>query len=157
MDAIREFLNKPVGKIIGAAIGIAALMASGWIMYRYLGPTDAERASRDRVYIDSETGKTFTHSLQIGDTIPLVSPSTGRPTGYPAEMCYWTPDGHLKDDPTPVLLNQYVGKKGPTFCPDCGRLVVPHNPKPNPQDKPPPTLAEYNARHPKDLAQGRTP
>ena len=51
-----------------------------------------------------------------------------------------------KDKPTPVLLNQYVNKPGPTFCPDCGRLVRMHNPGPAVGVKPPPTKAEYDQR-----------
>ena len=71
--------------------------------------------------------KAFRYEIKIGDSVPVKAPS-GEKSGYPAELCYWTKDGQPKEDPTPVLLNQYVGKSGPTFCPDCGRLVVNHNP-----------------------------
>ena len=58
----------------------------------------------------------------------------------------WTKDGKIKQDPTPVLLNEYAGKPGPTFCPDCGRRVVAHNPPPVIGAKPPPTKEEYAKR-----------
>ena len=97
--------------------------------------------------IDSENGKTFPHVNKAGDTFPLLSPYSGKNTGYIAEPCYWTASGGTKTQPTWVLLNQAIGKPGPTFCPDCGRLVVGHNPPPGPGVKPPPTKEEYAARH----------
>ena len=49
----------------------------------------------------------------------------------------------MKKEPTPVFVKSRAGEPGPTFCPDCGRLVVVHNPKPKDGDRPPPTQAEY--------------
>ena len=71
--------------------------------------------------------------------------------GVPQPRIFWTKDGKPKQDPTPVLLNSWIGKSGPTFCPDCGRLVVGHNPIPGPNSKPPPTKADYE----KNPAGGR--
>jgi hypothetical protein len=82
----------------------------------------------------------------IGQSIPIKAPS-GNNSGYPAELCYWTKDGQAKTDPTPVLLNVLVGKPGPTFCPDCGRLVVGHNPRPGAGVKAPMTQEEWKKRH----------
>jgi hypothetical protein len=96
-------------------------------------------------YICSETLKPFDYELKEGDSIPVLSPFTGKKTGYPAELCYWTKEGKIKETPTPVLLNELVGKPGPTFCPDCGRLVVGRNPPPQAGAAPPPTQAEYVA------------
>lgn len=79
-------------------------------------------------------------------TYPVKCPDTGKETGYEAELCYWTKDGHPKDEPIPVLLNKYKGDPGPTFCPDCGRLVVYHNPLAVEGHTPPPTEEEYRAR-----------
>ena len=45
-----------------------------------------------------------------------------------------------------LLLRETVHKKGPTFCPDCGRLVTAPSAIPQPGDKPPPTKAEYESR-----------
>jgi hypothetical protein len=140
MQKFRDFLKGPGGKFI-AAIAIAAGLFVIYLNGRKLfGESDLASTSRDRIYIDAETGQTFQHRLQVGDTTPLESPFTHKKTGYPAELCYWTKDGKRKTEPTPVLLNQLKGKKGPTFCPDCGRLVVQMNPI---GQNPPPTEEEY--------------
>ena len=60
-------------------------------------------------------------------------------------MWHWTADGQSKPTPTAVLLNESIDKPGPTFCPDCGRLVVGHNPRPAEASQPPPTAQEYAA------------
>ena len=124
-------------------VGGAVLAVSAW---RSLGGGGFAEAAARRTFICSATGKPFTHELAKGDTIPVASPHSGKPTGYPAELCYWTADGRTKDEPTPVLLNTHAGLPGATFCPDCGRLVVGHNPKPAPGDRPPPTKAQMPAR-----------
>lgn len=82
------------------------------------------------MYICSETGKQFQHVIKINEESPVLSPFSNKRTGYRAEKCYWSPDGKLRDYPTYVLLNEHCGKPGPTTCPECGRVVVPHNPKP---------------------------
>ena len=96
------------------------------------------------MYIDANTGKAFDHILEKGERVPIQTPS-GEKAGYPAEPCYWTKDGKAKTEPTWVLLNVYSKKPGPTFCPDCGRLVVGHNPPPAPGESAPPTAANYKA------------
>ncbi len=126
-------------------IGLLGLLVVIWTIKGTFGESDAAAISADRIYIDSATLKPFEHVLKIGETIPVKAPSGGM-TGYPAELCYWTRDGKVKDKPTPVLLNQDVGKPGPTFCPDCGRLVVGHNPRAEPGMRPPPTEEEYDRR-----------
>jgi hypothetical protein len=65
-----------------------------------------------------------------GSMPPFNSPSTGKPMVFPAERCYWTKDGKGKLEPTLVLLNEFIGKPGPTNCPDCGREVYPRFPYP---------------------------
>ena len=80
-------------------------------------------------------------------TMPVLSPFSGKNTGYPAELCYWTKDGSIKTDPTPVLLNTYIGDNSPTFCPDCGRLVVGHNPRAVAGAHAPPTKQEWESKH----------
>jgi hypothetical protein len=109
--------------------------------------SEAIDRTRYRLFMDSETGKTFTLELKIGMTIPVISPYTGRATGYQPEACYWNADGTTKSTPTYVILNSYLGKSGPTFCPDCGRLVVANNPPPAPGQRPPPTRDEYGRRY----------
>lgn len=143
---VREFLQTPAGT--GVAIGgtVVLLGVMLWVILGSLGGSEAAALSRDRTFVDADTATPFEHTLVVGETIPVAAPS-GKKSGYPAELCYWTKEGTVKADPTAVLLNEYVGKDGPTFCPDCGRLVVGHNPKPEPgATSPPPTEAEMNAR-----------
>ncbi len=60
---------------------------------------------------------------------PAECPDTGRKSCYPAEICYWKQCGQ-KDGGTWVVLNDTLGKEGPTKCPECGHAVVAHNPRP---------------------------
>jgi hypothetical protein len=130
-------------RIVGALAFIAvAGVVVLWMMQQYSGKPEAGFQTSQRVFIDSTTMKPFNHELQAGESIPVKAPSGGN-TGYQAELCYWTKDGKVKDEPTPVLLNEAVGKPGPTFCPDCGRLVVGHNPRASSDATPPPTESEY--------------
>jgi hypothetical protein len=142
---LREFFESPKGKGVVVVLGLVLIGAIFWLLRDNLSGSEAASISRDRMFMDAATGKPFEHTLQAGDKIPLLAPS-GKNTGYPAELCYWTKDGKPKSDPTPVLLNSYVGKPGATFCPDCGRLVVAHNPGAAEGAKPPPTQAEYEQR-----------
>jgi hypothetical protein len=142
---LRRFLNSNAGKIVAVVVMVIFVALAAYVIWDNLGPSDAARLSTDRMFIDAKTGKPFEHTLKPGDVIPVKAPSGGN-TGYPAELCYWTADGKIKKDPTPVLVNARIGKPGPTFCPDCGRLVVVHNPAPDASSKPPPTKAEYDSR-----------
>jgi hypothetical protein len=136
---------------IGQAAAVIVIIAVGIFAYNQVrslfGQSDAAAHANDRIFVCSETGKSFHVTLNASTQVPARSPYSGKNTGYPAELCYWTADGHVKSDPTPVLLNVYIGKSGPTFCPDCGRLVVGHNPRAQPGMNPPPTKAEYEARY----------
>jgi hypothetical protein len=143
--AMREWLDSPAGKIVAGVIFAVAAVAVFFSVRGLFGQSSEVAAANERVFIDRETGKSFAHELKVGETFPVRAPS-GKNSGFPAELCYWTKDGQQKTDPTPVLLKTWVGQEGPTFCPDCGRLVRPHNPKPMAGDKPPPTEAEYKQR-----------
>ena len=145
MMGLREFLNTTAGRAAAIVLAIVALgfgAYQGWNMFQ---PSGAGQLSRDRVFIDADTGKPFEYELRAGDRIPVKAPS-GKESGYPAELCFWTKDGKPKTEPTVVLLNESIGKNEPTFCPDCGRLVVGHNPRPGPNSKAPPTKDEYRPR-----------
>jgi hypothetical protein len=143
-SALREFLNSSKGKALSIGAVLLMLGVAGFLIFRSVGPSEGAALSRDRMFIDAKTGKGFNYELKGDDEVPVTAPSGGK-TGYPAELCYWTKDGKPKTDPTPVLLKRWLGDSGPTFCPDCGRLVVGHNPAPGPGVKPPPTQAEYKA------------
>ena len=145
MGKISEFLETKQGRITAWVGTTIALLAMGYSIYSHYAQ-DAARISANRVFIDSENLRSFDFELKAGMMIPVSSPYSGKNTGYPAELCYWTKEGTAKDTPTPVLLNSYKGSHDPTFCPDCGRLVIAHNPHPMPNSKPPPTAQEYRAK-----------
>jgi hypothetical protein len=146
MDSVSAWLKTNAKRKIGALVfGLAALVACVHAINSVR--TDAIDRTRERLFMDSQTGKTFMVELKAGMSIPVISPDTGQATGYPPEECYWNADGTTKTTPTYVILNSYLGKPGPTFCPDCGRLVVPRNPPPIPGRPPPPTRAEYEQRY----------
>lgn len=147
MQGLREFLQTSRGKIAAAVLGAAALLALLLVYRACFSTSPAGRASADRVFICSQTGKTFRRTLRIGQTIPVKSPHSGKMTGYEADLCYWTREGTVKAEPVYVYVAQRWGGGGPTFCPDCGRLVRPLNPAPFEGAKPPPTAAEYQARN----------
>jgi hypothetical protein len=144
--AMREWLESSGGKIAVALLILIAGVAVFFAVRSLVSPSEAGALSRDRLFICSETGKQFRKRLEVGMTIPVMSPFSGKATGYEAELCYWTKDGQIRKEPYPVLLNTHKGKPEPTFCPDCGRLVKPLNPAPSAGDRPPPTEAEYKAR-----------
>jgi len=145
MDELRKFFQSRGGFVVAGLVGFIGVAAVIYAVKANFGTTEAEDFTNNRWFIDADTGKPFRHELKPGMTVPIAAPS-GKNTGYPAERCYWTKDGHVKQEPTLVLLNSYKGSKDPTFCPDCGRLVVGHNPAPVGQMKPPPTQAEYKSR-----------
>lgn len=104
---------------------------AGGIWYTFgRGQDFAVEPFNNRIYICSATLKTFEHQIQPGEVEPILSPFSGKNTGYLAETCYWTKSGKRKKIPTYVLLNEHIGRTGKTICPDCGREVVGHNPPP---------------------------
>jgi hypothetical protein len=143
MDRLREFLRSTGGKVAAIALVLLAVLLAYYSVRSNFG-NDLAAISADRMFVDAKTGQPFEHTISIGEHFPVKAPSGGN-TGYPAEKCYWAKDGSVKKNPTPVLLNSWIGKSGPTFCPECGRLVVGHNPYPEPGAKPPPNEAEYKA------------
>lgn len=146
---LRRLFTHPAARWSGIVALVAAMAWAGWSIWTTVRPDPAIEAAETNLFMDSQTGQTFTVKVGPDMTIPMVSPYSGAATGYPCELCYWTKDGQIKTDPTPVILNSYLGKTGPTFCPDCGRLVVPHNPVPQEGSRPPPTEADYWATHPR--------
>lgn len=112
-----------------ALAGVAT--AAGWRLLRSTAP-DLIAASRARTLIDASTGEVFKdHRIPDGASFPLPHPKTGEATLYVAEACHWTAEGEAKWAPTWV----YIPADQPSAtCPDCGREVVPHNPRP-PDDK----------------------
>jgi hypothetical protein len=148
MSSLGNFLRTPRGKVVGIAATSLAVIVGIIALYSFFGTSKAARVANHRLFICSETGKTFEADLKIGTTIPTHSPHSGKDTGWPAELCYWNKDGTTRKEPTAVLLKSYLGERGPTFCKDCGRLVVGHNPMPAEGMRPPPTEEEYRQKRP---------
>ena len=146
VTGIREFFETKAGKGVAAALILIALIAIFVSARSNFGETDAEAASRNRTFICSETDKTFDVEIREGMTIPVRSPYSDKDTGYPPELCYWTAEGTISDEPTYVCLNRFKNVPGPTFCKTCHRLVTQDNPAPGPESKPPPTETEYAQR-----------
>ena len=147
MEKLNLFLESSAGKVT-AVVLILAVCAGLYKEFRSVTTPQTVMDERTRWFVDAQTGKAFLHEMVIGEAIPIYSPYSGKNTGYPAELCYWNKDGTFRaDNPTPVLMNEYVGKSGPTFCPVCGRLVVFHNPYPRPNSSPPPTQQEWEQEH----------
>lgn len=144
VEMFKRFLSTGPGKVVIAVLAGLALMFVFVSLRSSLGESDAAAMSRHRMLVDSATGKPFKFDLVAGISFPVQAPSGGM-TGYPAEECYWTADGHAKPDPDYVILNSTLGKNEPTFCPVCGRLVRGHNPPAVDGAKPPPTRQEYMA------------
>ena len=137
-----RFLHQSRWQIAGLLFGILALPLGVWSVVHYLGPSPAVLASTHGQFICAQTLKPFALTITPGMTLPVPSPYSGKNTGYPAELCYWTSDGRIREAPVAVLLNSCLGKPGPTFCPDCGRLVRSRNPLPVP-GSPPPTRQQF--------------
>jgi hypothetical protein len=140
-----SFLSGNRGRLGLMAVAVLAVAGILWLVWADLKSNPSLDMANDPIFINAETGKVFHLKVTAGMSYPVICPDTGKATGYEAELCYWTKDGHVKDDPTPVLLNSVIGQPGPTFCPDCGRLVVVHNPPAVEGHKPPPTKDEYLA------------
>ena len=143
------FLRGRQGKVLATIVVVLCGGAALYLGYTTWRGNAALAHANERVFIDSENMRSFTVDLSAADgmTIPMHSPYSGKDTAFPAELCYWTASGDPKKEATAVLLNNLIGKSGPTFCPDCGRLVVGHNPVPTPGASPPPTKDEWNKRH----------
>ena len=147
LESTRKFLESGAGK---AAAGLLVVVGLAFVLFTLWGlmSSEGERASANRMFIDIETNQPFEHELTMGEKLPVRTPS-GKDSGYPAEACYWTKDGKPKDKPTWVFVsNVWKGTKEPSFCPDCGRLVVGHNPPPGDGRTAPPTKDDY-AKNPR--------
>lgn len=148
MNVFQSFTSSVYGRVTVGIVLVVAVVLVGFQLRNLFGAGSAVARANDRIFICSETLKSFHQNLANlnGKPVPIYSPYSGKETGYPAELCYWTADGKVKDDPTPVLLNSAVGKLEPTFCPDCGRLVVGLNPRAGPNLRPAPTREEWERR-----------
>ena len=142
MDSLKQFLETSAGKAVLFGLVVVVIGVVGWFAVDALTGS-AVRDTGNRVFIDAETGDEFRHTLEFGETQPIMTPD-GNQAGYEAEPCYWTKEGQPKEDPTWVLVKQKIDPDAEaTFCPDCGRLVTERNAPAGPGRKAPPTRSEY--------------
>src|SRR5438045_3041491 len=118
VGAVREFLRSKGGSAVAIGGCLVGLVAVFMVIHSTFGGAEGEDVAASRIFVDASTNppKPFKVTLTRGMKIPCKSPYSGQETGYPAELCYWTKDGAIKKEPTAVLLNETVGKTGPTFC-----------------------------------------
>jgi predicted RNA-binding Zn-ribbon protein involved in translation (DUF1610 family) len=121
-------------------VAVVALAVAGGIMYSTFSGKSAVSVAQERAYkcVEPNCGHIFEHTLQIGDMEPFACPKCGKSSGWKAEACYWAKDkdasGNWKAklEPTLVVVKKRVDPETSdrTYCPDCGREVVGHNPRP---------------------------
>lgn len=107
--------------------GIAAVLfiTSGVLYWLNRGEASMIAEANTRVFVCSETGKSFRASLESGMVEPIESPHSGEKTGWIAEACLCTAtDG---GEPTYVILKKRMGLAEQTYCPQCKAEVVGHN------------------------------
>jgi hypothetical protein len=137
-------LSSGLVQMLALPLGLLAVIYLGWSLWRG-NDSDALAADSSLVWFMDADGNAYQQRLELGQA-EFKNPKTGK-QAFKAELCYWTKDGKKKTGGTKVLMNRYKGLEGPTFCPDCGRLVVDRNPVPieGLEVKVPPTKAEYEA------------
>lgn len=142
---MRKLTEGKGGLVLAALLFLVGGIAFYLLVLRGDGASEIADDSRTQTLIDAD-GNVFTvHLSETSTETELINSKSGK-KGFPVEWCWWTKDGKVREKPFPVLLNQYKGDPGPTFCPDCDRLVVPHNPQALPGLPPPklpPTKSEY--------------
>ena len=110
--------------MIGAVILLVAVC--GYYAWSSVGNDPVVRSANARVLMCAETGELF--SIELTPDLPPYpheNPKTQRKTVYPTEVCYWNECGSKGG--TRVILNSWLDKEGPTYCPVCGHVVRPHN------------------------------
>ena len=143
----------PLGGGFGLFVALVLFGSAGWMFYNYRAEITTTNAAPEqpvatpRPFLCSVDGNQFFYGMKEHESPPVNCPKCKKTTAYPCEACYYTKDGGIKDSPTWVILNHYLGKKGDTICPDCGHVVIGHNPDPRkrepvletPADSEPPT------------------
>ena len=143
-DNLREHLAGKGGPIAAVALFMFGSLAIYLTYSHWWAASAAQQSANAPVFIDRVTGQSFYCNVHAGETVPVKSPFTGRRTGYPGTFAWWSANGTPLKKPDIVLLNEYIGKPGPTFDPRTNRLVMPAGLPPTPGQKPPPTKAQYD-------------
>jgi hypothetical protein len=110
-------------------ITVVAIALVAYAVYAYWSNFGQPTLPADtRTLMDPETGKLYEVAVDENfGPFPHVNPDTGKRTLWPTEVCF-ARECAKKEKGTHVILNSFLGKEGPTYCPNCGALVRPHNP-----------------------------
>lgn len=117
METIRGFLDSGGGKALVGVLFVAIILFVGVRFFNVA-------KSRAPIYNDVRYMHIDTQEMRwykIGQRPPEGF--------YPVEYCFNNQCG--PDGGTPVILNAYVGRPGPTKCPKCDAPVTAHNPRPD--------------------------
>lgn len=125
---------------LGVALTLLAT-ALGIFIYQITRTTPAEMAANSRMWQCESTKGVFPHDLVLGEIPPLKCGICGKNDAYMPEKCFWTRDANgkwaIKETPTYVTLPNRIDQENGASsiaCPDCGRTVIGHNPKPDQAD-----------------------
>jgi hypothetical protein len=114
--------------LLGTAVLILGIFAVVKVAGFFGGEEHVARANM-RTLMDAQTKDLFHFELtEDWGPYPHKNPKTGTETLYPIELCFNRTCAKKKEG-TPVILNTWLGKPEPTFCPECGSLVRFHNPR----------------------------
>ncbi|MFH1418194.1 MAG: hypothetical protein ABII12_07925 [Planctomycetota bacterium] len=119
--------------LIAAAVLVVVAVLLAWMRLGADSPADI---AANRAHKCIECGHEFNYTIKMGDKEPYECPKCDKLTVYRAEACYWTKDANgkwaAKLEPTYVVLKNRIDRTSTekTYCPDCGREVKVHNPRP---------------------------
>src|SRR2546429_4065890 len=108
MPGVREFLNTTGGKATAVGLIVLGIAFMLYSLKKNFGQSEIASTSRERIFVDAKTGKSFEYTVSASDRIPIKAPSGGN-KGYPAGLGYWTKDGKVKKEPTAGSLTHGGG------------------------------------------------
>lgn len=133
MPSSSERAQEKRSQLKAVLAGAACIAAIAGVAFGFFRRDPMLVAANTRIVMCAETHRAFPHELVRGEEEPYYSPYSQKRTAWRTEQCFWTRDGKVKKTPTYVILNSHMGVNQKTFCPDCGREVVGHNPPPPPE------------------------
>lgn len=127
----RDSLNRLARSKAGVSAGLVLCVAVvAFALARVGGVVADDQPQWPRIRVmDKQTGDLRWKRVAPQAEFPYRNPKTGERSMYPVEYCFYNECGPAGG--TPVILNDYLGKEGPTTCPRCGEEVHAHNPRPS--------------------------
>src|SRR5947199_9416423 len=87
MEILRKFLSSRLGKIAAILTFCLALVCIWLAVKGSLGMSDAAIDSRSRIFICSETGRSFEKTMDVALTLTVLASYSGKNTGSPQCIC----------------------------------------------------------------------